>query len=316
LKFGQISIALWIKPTQFREFTNSAGTWDRYGGPICRDTRPSGIWNGFTTTTSHGLLRFNSTLMNDTYPDVGVENSITLNNWIFLVFIVDNGISKIYKDGVLVATNSSFSGNKMAVNNNPIYIGRGFWLPSGVQLDAYFTGVIDDIHIYNRPLNAAEVKALYEGNNAATITINADKVVPCGGDNIIFTATGASSTAQYQWKVDGVNVGTNSKTFTYNSANKTVDYQVKVSVEVKDEEVCFPQKTVTADKTINIKYCSTPVVNTGNKILIPNAFSPNADGMNDTWEIFGIAGSTEVIVEIYNRWGELVYYRKNYNKHY
>jgi gliding motility-associated-like protein len=93
-----------------------------------------------------------------------------------------------------------------------------------------------------------------------------------------------------------------------------VDYQVKVLVEVKDEEVCFPQKTVTADKTINIKYCSTPVVNTGNRILIPNAFSSNADGMNDTWEIFGIAGSTEVIVEIYNRWGELLYYTKNYNE--
>ena len=316
LKFEQISIALWIKATQFRSFTNSAGTWDRYGGPICRDTRSAGTWNGFTTTTSHGLLRFNSTLTSGNYPDVGIENSITLNDWIFLVFVVDNGISKIYKDGVLVATNANFSGNKMVANNNPIYIGRSFWLPSGVQLDAYFTGIIDDIHLYNRPLNANEVKALFDGNSASTITITADKTAPCGGDKIAFTANGASGTAKYQWKVDGVNNGTQttSKTFSYDSPVKTADYQVKISVEVTDEDICFPMKPVLVDKIIAVKNCVVPTPNTAGKILIPNAFSPNGDGLNDTWEIFSAIGNIDIIVEIYNRWGEIIFYSKGYSE--
>ena len=106
----------------------------------------------------------------------------------------------------------------------------------------------------------------------------------------------------------------NNKTFDYNSVKRTSDYSAKITVEVIDEDPCFPQKPVTADKIINIKFCSIIVPNISNKILIPNAFSPNGDGMNDTWEIFSIAGIPDVIVEIYNRWGELIYYSKGYSE--
>jgi gliding motility-associated-like protein len=47
-------------------------------------------------------------------------------------------------------------------------------------------------------------------------------------------------------------------------------------------------------------------------ILIPNMFSPNGDGMNDTWEISGIQNFTNCEVSIFNRWGEVVYYSKGY----
>ncbi|MES2517131.1 MAG: gliding motility-associated C-terminal domain-containing protein [Bacteroidota bacterium] len=314
LQFEQISIAMWIKATQFRSFVNSAGTWDRYGGPICRDTRPYGTWNGFTTTTSHGLLRFNLGLSNGSYPDVGIENSITLNNWIFLVFIVENGVAKIYKDGVLAAINVSFSGHKMSTNNNPIYIGRAYWFPNAIALDAYFTGIIDDIHIYNRAITADEVKALYNGITPNPITITSNKSNPCGGDKITFTADGATSSSKFQWKVDGVNQGTNSNNFLYNSPNKSTDYQVKISLEVTDDDPCFPQNPVVVDKIVNVKYCTTPSPNLGNNILISNAFSPNGDGMNDTWEIASIAGNSDVIIEIYNRWGEIIFYSKGYSE--
>jgi gliding motility-associated-like protein len=47
----------------------------------------------------------------------------------------------------------------------------------------------------------------------------------------------------------------------------------------------------------------------------PNAFSPNGDGTNDTWVINHIDLYPEVKVEIYNRWGELVFYApKGYNE--
>jgi len=46
-------------------------------------------------------------------------------------------------------------------------------------------------------------------------------------------------------------------------------------------------------------------------LFIPNAFTPNSDGINDTWNIpaLGAYGSFEVFV--YSRWGELVFYTKN-----
>jgi gliding motility-associated-like protein len=46
--------------------------------------------------------------------------------------------------------------------------------------------------------------------------------------------------------------------------------------------------------------------------LIPTAFTPNDDGINDTWEIFGIENFPESEVFIYNRWGEPIFYSKGY----
>ena len=79
-----------------------------------------------------------------------------------------------------------------------------------------------------------------------------------------------------------------------------------------DEDVCFPMKPVTVEKIFAVKNCVVPPSNAGNKILIPTAFTPNGDGMNDVWEINTLAGNNEVIVEIYNRWGEIIFYSKGY----
>lgn len=49
------------------------------------------------------------------------------------------------------------------------------------------------------------------------------------------------------------------------------------------------------------------------KVLeIPNAFSPNGDGANDTWEIAGLRGAADCRVEIFNRWGERLYSTQGY----
>ncbi|WP_345075334.1 gliding motility-associated C-terminal domain-containing protein, partial [Flavivirga amylovorans] len=41
--------------------------------------------------------------------------------------------------------------------------------------------------------------------------------------------------------------------------------------------------------------------------------SPNGDGINDFWEIKGIENSPQNTVNIYNRWGDLVFSISNYN---
>lgn len=49
------------------------------------------------------------------------------------------------------------------------------------------------------------------------------------------------------------------------------------------------------------------------QIIIPNGFSPNGDSRNDNWVIDNIQQFTENFVEVYNRWGELLFSKKNYN---
>lgn len=50
------------------------------------------------------------------------------------------------------------------------------------------------------------------------------------------------------------------------------------------------------------------------KIVFPNGVSPNGDGANDEWFIDNIEMFPECMVEIYNRWGELVFSSPGYKK--
>src|SRR6185312_4669495 len=47
-------------------------------------------------------------------------------------------------------------------------------------------------------------------------------------------------------------------------------------------------------------------------IYVPNAFTPNGDGVNDAWEVRALDGYTKADVMIFNRWGQMVY-RNNGN---
>ncbi len=48
-------------------------------------------------------------------------------------------------------------------------------------------------------------------------------------------------------------------------------------------------------------------------IKFPNGFTPNADGTNDIWEIDNIQLFVHCQVEVYNRWGELLFNSTGYN---
>jgi gliding motility-associated-like protein len=45
----------------------------------------------------------------------------------------------------------------------------------------------------------------------------------------------------------------------------------------------------------------------GYTLLIPNAFSPNGDALNETFQISGLEELESYRCEIYNRWGEMVF---------
>jgi gliding motility-associated-like protein len=46
-------------------------------------------------------------------------------------------------------------------------------------------------------------------------------------------------------------------------------------------------------------------------IYIPNAFTPNRDGHNDTWRIPALKAIPVFELSVFNRWGQLVYHTKN-----
>ena len=48
-------------------------------------------------------------------------------------------------------------------------------------------------------------------------------------------------------------------------------------------------------------------------LIVYNAFSPNGDGRNDFWDIENAAFFPDIIVEVYNRWGEKFFNTKGYS---
>jgi len=68
------------------------------------------------------------------------------------------------------------------------------------------------------------------------------------------------------------------------------------TVTVTDADNCTAIETTTV--TSNLNNCG---------LTIPTVFSPNGDGVNDAWRLKGAEGFPELSVEIYNRWGSLVF---------
>jgi len=58
----------------------------------------------------------------------------------------------------------------------------------------------------------------------------------------------------------------------------------------------------------------TITVSGRSKILVPNAFSPNGDGVNDTWIITNLSVYPGATVDVYNRYGQAVFHSENANK--
>ncbi|MBL7699797.1 MAG: gliding motility-associated C-terminal domain-containing protein [Chitinophagaceae bacterium] len=53
---------------------------------------------------------------------------------------------------------------------------------------------------------------------------------------------------------------------------------------------------------------------TGPDIYVPNAFSPNNDGVNDDFKIFPVGIKTFKYLAVYNRWGHRIYYSTDVSK--
>ena len=124
------------------------------------------------------------------------------------------------------------------------------------------------------------------------VTIHPASHINAGPDQIIEEGQSAqlqgSGEGVYQW---------------YSSASQTAIQVVAPLVT--------PNKTTTYTLTvINANGCVASdemTVLVQKKLSVPNAFTPNNDGVNDTWEITNIESRQDVKLEVFNRWGSKVY---------
>jgi gliding motility-associated-like protein len=94
----------------------------------------------------------------------------------------------------------------------------------------------------------------------------------------------------------------------------TADYKLQYTplngykgTEVFQYRVCdIDDECDIANVTITVS------IDPNRKVIIPEAFSPNGDNINDTFEVQNIEAFQHVTLHVYNRWGNLVYKSENY----
>jgi gliding motility-associated-like protein len=74
-----------------------------------------------------------------------------------------------------------------------------------------------------------------------------------------------------------------------------------ITLETYDERGCYEEDAITF------------LVVRKRDVYVPNVFSPNGDGLNDYFTLFTDSDVREItLLEIYTRWGDLVFSKKNF----
>ncbi|WP_183574592.1 PKD-like domain-containing protein [Mucilaginibacter sp. X5P1] len=60
-----------------------------------------------------------------------------------------------------------------------------------------------------------------------------------------------------------------------------------------------------------VTYAQTQII-VSPELVIPNAFTPNGDGINDYWDIKGLVAYTNAIIDVFNRYGAKLYHSVGY----
>lgn len=123
--------------------------------------------------------------------------------------------------------------------------------------------------------------------SAVDLIATVDPFLVVLGETVTLNATGASPGATYNW-----------------TPQSLVDSPTAATTN------SAPEQSTTYTVTSNIGGCSVSAqvsVTVGPPLTIYNTFSPNADGINDSWTIKGIERFEDALVNVYDRWGQNVF---------
>jgi gliding motility-associated-like protein len=102
----------------------------------------------------------------------------------------------------------------------------------------------------------------------------------------------------------------NSMTYVWSDENQGKTYPNSLSITITPEQTDTYQLLVTDQVTGCNGTSESQEVIVYLPLQIPNAFTPNGDGINDVWVIEGLESYPDATVLIYNRWGQKIYEKR------
>jgi gliding motility-associated-like protein len=182
----------------------------------------------------------------------------------------------------------------------------------GVQGNSFYSGKgVSPTGFFNPQLAGAgtsSIKYVYTSSNGCTdsaqqmITVYANPQVNAGPD--LFVLEGGSIVINADVKGNELSFNWSPPTYLNNSTiqrpTSTPLADIVYSLTVTGQGAC------TGKDNVAIKVLLAPTV--------PNAFSPNNDGINDTWNIEYLETYPGAVIEVFNRYGQRVFISRGYSK--
>lgn len=142
---GDFTVSVWIKTTQAMNAPDIVVKWPS-------NLNMTGPRAGWALTLPQGALLFKG--FSEGTNQIGVAGpTVNDGQWHHVVGLRSDGDLVLWVDGNQVGTRATTLGNLS--NTAPLWVG-GF----GTSTDLNFNGQIDDVRLYNRVLNPAEIRAL------------------------------------------------------------------------------------------------------------------------------------------------------------
>ena len=140
-----------------------------------------------------------------------------------------------------------------------------------------------------------------DSSKSVTITVNQNPVANAGGNKVIFEGQSV--------KLDGTMMGDNITSFYWTPAAFLDNPSSLTPVASPTDNITYTLYVVSQSCGIS---ASSVYVRVYKKITIPNAFSPNNDGINDYWNIDALITYPQSLIMIYDRYGQKVYQSTGY----
>jgi gliding motility-associated-like protein len=181
----------------------------------------------------------------------GAPPYITTTQWVCVAYIWDGDTIRLYVDGLL-RFKYEYNVHPNGTNTNNLFIGKR----NDANYPFLFNGKMDDVRIYNRAINEAEINALCLNcnylNNITNFITTADTTI-CKNANLpITTITSLPNNTTYNWTSLGTITNTTSATPTI-TANLAATYFVAIT----DSNGCQ------AKDSVKINIHALPIANAG-----------------------------------------------------
>ena len=178
-------------------------------------------------------------------------------------------------------------------------------------------GLVQGVYAYETPLDEnqnGDYDFLEFGSDFAPITNLPDQAIYKINVPVKFKINLSSNTnVSYHWQIStdgGISFNNLNNSSRYSGVNS--DELILNNPNYSDHNSLFRVELTTLAYACGDKITSNSTLLFYNELFIPNAFSPNGDGINDCWEILGLQNYPGNKLEVYNRLGIKLYETNNY----